>query len=131
MVAKKIVKTLIVCCVTDKRSVLLEGKLPRLFYCPECGKAQILNNNPYKTEKTIINIRYGYVRPITHYKCECGNYLAGSMDVTGWNKDAIEYAKKTIAAYNRGGCYYNLDVNIPSNDLYERAEKIYQQRHSK
>ena len=105
--------------------------MPRLFYCPECGKEQILNNNPYKTEKTIINIRYGYVRPITHYKCECGNSLAGSMDVTGWNKDGIEYAKKTIAGYNRGGCYYDLNRNIPSNDLYERAEKIYQQRHPK
>lgn len=53
--------------------------MPRLFYCPECGKEQILNNNPYEKEKTIINIRDGYGRPITHYKCECGNYFAGNM----------------------------------------------------
>lgn len=105
--------------------------MPRLFYCPECGKKQILNNNPYERDKTITNIRDGYGRPITHYKCECGNYLAGSMDVTGWDEDGVEYAKETISGYNRGGCYYDMNGNFPTEDLYERAEKIYQERHSK
>ena len=103
--------------------------MPRLFYCPECGKQQILNDNPYIKEKTIINMRDGYGRPITHYKCECGNYLPGSIDVSGWGDDGIEYAKETIVGYNRGGCYYDMNSNFPSGDLYERAEKIYQERH--
>lgn len=53
------------------------------------------------------------------------------MDVTGWDEDGVEYAKETISGYNRGGCYYDMNGNFPTEDLYERAEKIYQERHPK
>lgn len=98
------------------------GENMKLFYCPECGKEEIKNNNPSRSEVTFMNLRDGYGRPITHYKCECGNLLAGSMDVTGWEDDQglIIYTKETIKGYNRGGCYY-------SDGLYERIEKRYKE----
>lgn len=52
------------------------------------------------------NLRGGYGRPITHYKCICGNFLAGSMDVSEWNDDDIMYAKAVIQGYNEGGAYF-------------------------
>lgn len=104
----------------------------RLFYCPECNKEEIRNDDPYKNEYTINNMRDGYGRPIRHYKCECGNYLAGSMDVNGWvdDKEAILYCKETIKGYNRGGCYY-IDAKELKNgrsELFERAKRIYEER---
>lgn len=96
----------------------------RLYYCPECGSEQLLSKeqlakeNPYKLKETIINMRDGYGRPITHYQCNCGNYLAGSIDVTGWDENGIKYAKHIIKDYNKGGIFY-------TEDIKERAEKFY------
>lgn len=103
----------------------------RLFYCPKCKKEEIRSDNPYRYEETIVNMRDGYGRPIRHYKCECGNYLAGSMDVNGWIDDpnAILYCKETIDGYNLGGCFYDSTVvNGDKLDLYERAKKCYEYR---
>lgn len=104
----------------------------RLFYCPECNKEEIRNDDPYKNEYTINNMRDGYGRPIRHYKCECGNYLAGSIDVNGWvdDKDAILYCKETIEGYNRGGCYYDFNTTLRGGkiDLFERAKQVYEER---
>ena len=94
----------------------------RLFYCPECGNEEIKNDYPLRKKITYKNIRDGFGRPITHYKCECGNLLAGSMDVSGWEdkKDLIVYAKETIERYNKGGRYY-------ADGLYELVEKRYEE----
>lgn len=102
----------------------------RLFYCPMCGKEEIRNDNPYNDEKTIVNMRDGYGRPITHYKCECGNYLAGSMSVSGFDEHTIKYYKDIIKGYNEGGCYYNTNsaLNGDNIDLSERAKRCYEQR---
>ena len=104
----------------------------RLFYCPKCKKEEIREDNPYRYEETIANMRDGWGRPIRHYKCECGNYLAGSMDVSGWvdDPDAILYCKETIEGYNPGGCYYDgMAFNSNESDMYERAKRIYEERH--
>lgn len=104
----------------------------RLFYCPKCKKEEIREDNPYKYEETIINMRDGWGRPIRHYKCECGNYLAGSMDVNGWedDPDAILYCKGLIEDYNPGGCFYGGAVGLDGDksDTYERAKKCYEDR---
>ena len=103
----------------------------RLFYCPKCKKEEIREDNPYRYEETITNMRDGWGRPIKHYKCECGNYLAGSMDVSGWidDSDAILYCKETIESYNPGGCYYDgMAFNSDEPDMYERAKKCYKDR---
>lgn len=94
----------------------------RLFYCPKCGKEKIKDSRSPR-DITFANLRGGYGRPITHYKCECGNLLAGSMDVTGWedDKNSIIYAKETIKGYNKGGCYYE-------DGLYERIEERYNEK---
>ena len=118
----------------DKRNVLSEkwGGVLRLFYCPKCKKEEIRSDNPYRYEETIVNMRDGYGRPIRHYKCECGNYLAGSMDVNGWldNPDAVLYCKGLIKDYNPGGCYYDgiVGLNGDKSDMYERAKKYYEDR---
>ena len=95
----------------------------RLFYCPECKKEEIKNGNPSRMETTFANIRDGFGRPITHYKCECGNLLAGSIIISGWedDEDLIIYAKETIEGYNRGGCYY-------VDGLYEKIEERYNEK---
>ena len=104
----------------------------RLFYCPKCKKEEIREDNPYKYEETITNMRDGWGRPIKHYKCECGNYLAGSVDVSGWVDDsnAILYCKATIEGYNPGGCFYDstMGFNGDKSDMYERAKKCYEGR---
>ena len=94
----------------------------RLFYCPKCDMQQLLNYNPYRKQETINNMRDGYGRPIRHYLCECGNYLAGSMDVTDWGDGGISYAKKLIADYNKDGMFYE-------DGLYEKAKEAYRRRH--
>lgn len=102
----------------------------RLFYCPTCGKEQIRNDDPYKNERTIVNIRDGYGRPISHYKCECGNYLAGSMDIFDWDEHMIQYCKDTIKGYNKDGCYYAYNSSLSGDDcdLFERAKQCYEKR---
>ena len=97
----------------------------RLFFCPECGKKQVLNHDPYENKHTITNMRCGYGRPIRHYKCECGNYLAGSMDVTNWDEEGIKYAMDVIKSYNKGGTFYNFD---DTQDIAEHAEIVYKKR---
>lgn len=104
----------------------------KLFYCPKYKKEEIREDNPYRYEETIINMRDGWGRPIQHYKCECGNYLAGSMDVSDWadDPDAILYCKETIEGYNPGGCYYDgfMTFNCDESDMHERAKKCYEDR---
>lgn len=102
----------------------------RLFYCPACEKEEIRNDDPYKNERTISNIRDGYGRPISHYKCECGNYLAGSMDVSSWDEHMIKYCKDTIRGYNKGSCYYTFNSSLSgdNSDLFERAKQCYEKR---
>lgn len=89
----------------------------RLFYCPKCGKEEIKNVYPSRDEITFRNIRDGYGRPIVHYKCECGNLLAGSIDISELNENAIRYDKDIITCYNSGGCY--------CDGLYEKIEENY------
>ena len=94
-----------------------------LFYCPECGREEMKNDYPSRKEVTYANIRDGYGRGIRHYKCECGNLLAGSINVYGWENDIglIDYSKHVIKGYNKGGRYY-------SDGLYEAVEKRYKER---
>lgn len=94
----------------------------RLFYCPKCEKQQLLNHNQYRNQETINNMRDGYGRPIRHYLCECGNYLAGSMDISGWDSGGASYAKNIIKEYNKNGIFYE-------DGLYEKAEQAYKSRH--
>ena len=79
------------------KKVVTRIQMKRLFYCPECGKEQYQTNRSgqlYQNEATLSNLRGGYGRPIKHYKCECGNFLAGSMDLPGCgNEYSIEYSK--------------------------------------
>ena len=102
------------------------------FTVQNAKKEEIREDNPYRYEETITNIRDGWGRPIRHYKCECGNYLAGSMDVSGWvdDQNAILYCKGLIEDYNPGGCYYDgiVGLNGDKSDMYERAKKCYEDR---
>lgn len=102
--------------------------MKRFYYCPSCGKEQIVTDpkvRPYHGEETILNIRDGYGRPITHYKCECGNYLAGSMDLSGFDDSAVGYAKSVIQGYQADGHYIGRDKNA----WLETAKKVYDTMH--
>lgn len=102
----------------------------RLFYCPVCGKEEIRSDDPYRNERTIVNIRGGFGRTISHYKCECGNYLAGSMSITDGDEYMIQHCKDTIRGYNKGGCYYNCNSSLNGDkcDLLESAKQCYERR---
>lgn len=108
----------------------------RLFYCPRCQREQKLTSNPYKREETIINIRDGYGRPIRHYKCECGYYLAGSMDISGYDESDISYAKNVISLYsnlnsNSDSGYVISSFSLSNTNLYEQAKAAYERSHQK
>lgn len=80
-----------------------------MFYCPKCGKTENWKEEDFRKHRknqTLVNIRDGYGRPIRHYLCDCGNYLAGEMCTAGYDEDGIEYAKHIITAYNEGGNYF-------------------------
>lgn len=75
-----------------------------IFYCSKCNKWEDNISNVFTTEKekrenyTIPNLRGGYGRAITHYKCpDCGNLLAGSMLLL--SDDEVDYIKHTIDFY--------------------------------
>lgn len=81
-------------------------------------------------------MRDGYSRPIKHYKCECGNYLAGSIkffDIDSSDKEFIEYCKYTIEGYNPGGIFYKGMIPMHGDyvDFYERARLCYEERRSR
>lgn len=98
-----------------------------MFYCPKCKKIEMdFDKRSHRQYQTVSNIRDGYGRPITHFLCECGNPLAGSMDIRGMMKEeyeyeAVDYAKYIITAYNEGGDYF-------SQDLLDYANKIVEER---
>ena len=98
-----------------------------MFYCPKCKKIEMdFNKRSYRQYQTVSNIRDGYSRPITHFLCECGNPLAGSMDIRGLIEEdhpnkAVDYAKDIITAYNEGGDYF-------SQGLLDCANKIVEER---
>ena len=94
----------------------------RLFYCPECNKEEITNSELYKNEYTINNMRDGYGRPIRHYKCECGNYLAGSMDINGWENDENAIGKYIVVDILN--CYEQFNYEKYKKDI-KNAKEIY------
>jgi len=82
-----------------------------MYYCPKCKKLDlnfdITKNNKYAT---VANIRDGWGRPIQHFLCECGNLLAGAMNISGLGnnkEEAIEYAKDIISSYNEYGIFFD------------------------
>lgn len=85
--------------------------MKRLCYCPACGDSVIITNaneyEQYRQRRTLSNLRDGFGRPITHYKCGCGNVLAGSMDVIGWDDEGVAYARAVIRSYNEGGTCFS------------------------
>lgn len=106
-----------------------------MFYCPKCKKTEMdfnrKDNLQYRREyKTVSNMRGGYGRPISHYLCECGNPLAGSMDIRGLIKnecesEAVDYAKDIITAYNEDGDYFSQDLLDYANEIVrERIKKL-------
>lgn len=132
----------------------------RMFYCPKCGHFELKKNfeeNPYANELTIKNmIDFSFV-PIQHYKCECGNFLAGYFEFVTENdiksgyttdegyesfhklgdkqqEDNILFYKDIIMHFNEGGRNYNRKFkgkNMDFENLGEFAKWCYYDRLSK
>jgi len=98
-----------------------------MYYCPKCGKLEmVFDRDKYRMNGTVTNLRDGYGRHIKHYMCECGNLLAGDMEIRGLMKDeydyeAVDYAKSIITDYNEGGLYFE-------QSLLDRANIIAKER---
>lgn len=103
------------------------------FYCPQCDNEEIRNDDPYREEKTIINPRGGFGRALHHYKCECGNYLAGAVQAIGLEEDDMAYYRCLIRDYNKGGSFFvtNIDVDGEIIDMFEYAKRAYDAKHTK
>lgn len=92
-----------------------------MYYCPKCGKLEmVFDRDKNRINGTVTNMRDGYGRPIKHYMCECGNPLAGDMDIRGMMKDeyeyeAIDYAKSIITEYNEGGMFFEQSLLDKAN----------------
>lgn len=103
--------------------------MKKFYYCPSCGKETVVTNNrenPYRGEDTILNIRDGFGRSIRHYKCECGNYLAGCMNIEGFDDHGVDYAKSIIKGYQRDGKLLGAD----GEKWFADAKKVYNTMHS-
>lgn len=67
------------------------------FYCPNCGKEEIVEKIP---RETIGNCRDGYGMPIHHYECsECHNLDAGYMRQKIGDDNEKEYYRHVIGYY--------------------------------
>ena len=91
--------------------VFKKKKLLKAFgkKCPKCGKFELnFDRRKNNRQRTVSNCRDGWRRPIQHYLCECGNPLAGDMNIAeiGDEDGAIEYAKDVIIGYNKGGIFF-------------------------
>ena len=104
--------------------------MSKLYYCPSCKKQVVTDEVLYKGELTVTNMRDGYGLPIHHYKCECGNYLAGSTFLQDGSDGEIKYRKSLIEAYNPGGDYYD-GMLCRCGDFLESAKMAYEDRKSK
>lgn len=82
-----------------------------LFYCPVCRKEEILNMSRYNIPSHTIYISSGGDRPIHHYRCMCGNYLAGSVVVEGLPEEEVKSEKFLIEDDNEGGYTYECKKN--------------------
>ena len=80
--------------------------MPYIHYCPKCNYEEIKEKYPDRNKITFKNLRDGWGRPITHFKCDCGNYLAGCMSITDTDDEFSQYAKEVICCYNEGGDFY-------------------------
>jgi len=93
------------------------------FYCPKCGKESLEDRYVRSKDFVCRNTRGGRCTPpIIHYKCECGNYFAGCMMVSGHENDEaiLDYCRKAIAEYNEGGRYYWEEESNRLIALYEK-----------
>lgn len=75
--------------------------MKRLYYCPACGASTITDGTLYSGKETLINTRYDAIGPILHYECECGNRLAGCVDVTDMSSEGICYAMDVIEQFQK------------------------------
>ena len=67
------------------------------FYCPNCGKEEIVEKIP---RGTMPNCRDGYGIPIYHYECsECHNLDAGYMRQKSASLDEKVYYRHVIGYY--------------------------------
>lgn len=94
-----------------------------MYYCPQCGKLDLQFNmqDNYKNS-TVTNMRDGWGRPIKHFLCECGNPLAGVINICelgNSEEDAIKYAKELIADYNEGGLYFKRSLLDQANYIIQ------------
>lgn len=92
----------------------------RLFYCPQCKEegVNLFTEKEWRNMRTVSHPRDGWGRPVTFYKCpKCGNVLAGSMDINGWEEKCWEYVKSVIKGYNESGTYYH-------EKLHEYCSKV-------
>lgn len=99
-----------------------------LCYCPECGHYELREENfVNEYEKTVLNLVKGYAHAIQHVKCkECENTLCGmcvveypEYEITREQEDhLIEKHKIHISNYNRGGCYWDEDIETEAESAY-------------
>lgn len=68
------------------------------FYCPNCGKEEIMTEVP--RGPIVVNCRDGYGMPIRHYECpQCHNLDAGFMRQRDSSEVEKEYYHHIIKMY--------------------------------
>lgn len=97
--------------------------MSKCYYCPKCKKEikDMSNCYPPINTKTTTNLRDGYGRIIKHYKCECGNYLAGVVEVK--DNDEWDYMKEIIREYNPGGTFYTDELLAHAVEAHKHWSK--------
>jgi hypothetical protein len=94
-----------------------------VFYCPQCGKFD--KDFKYNSHSPKVgNIRNGFGCPIYHIKCECGNYLAGYMNLKIETLQDEMYIKGIIEGYNLGGLY----IKGSEQEWYNNVKESYDEQ---
>ena len=78
-----------------------------VFYCPRCGKCFTSSDVGIDIENCALGEIDGINNGIYHKKCDCGNYLAGYVDIKPENLFLIDFARSLIAKFNKGGSGYS------------------------
>lgn len=77
-----------------------------VFYCPKCEKC-FVNHNDIIPKNSVAGEIDGIETGIYHVKCDCGNYLAGYMQIEPDSLLLIDYARNHIRRFNKGGIWYS------------------------
>ena len=96
-------------------------------YCPVCKREELVCDADalahYRLRETVLN-PCGGRGEIRHFVCECGNPLAGMIDVSALCGDDFAAQKKCIWEYSRHGVHFDVVLYDRARAAHEAKKKL-------